>query len=434
MKTAIIVMCAAVAVWANEPDEPKSPGRDGQETESSSIEDSGLAPSATETAGEETSDSGKRGGWGIGHVIRATRQMSELGDWENQVPNIEKTLDRFWEENEWTEEADQFAHEAVRGVAQIPPWEITRRVEFLTGEYGARYDMDESQIKDLQAKCYQMIGAVAVRHGGTMYKHVSEMVEGFQEGKPLTPEDVSRWMDEGDEMIEFAHEQVESVTERIAAGMNDKQRAILERDLASYRKRMERFKDMRERWKAGGWHPREWGLEEVPEYKRMMAQRVRDGRYDEDKWRRFDELQIARRAYEKKSKETPYNETAWERYVREFIAAYYLDDAQAETAWSILREQRQLASDVRRTAQRHLVQGPFIRGRPGIVAMSVPLPEEALDRIGVLFDELCMRLDRIPTDAQIVAAEAVIPPAVQSPIQALPASSRSVRRSRDGNP
>jgi hypothetical protein len=406
MKTAIIVLCTAVAVWASEPEHSPS-----------------TAPKDAKT---ETLEGGQPGGWGMGRIGRAAREMSKLGDWEDQVPNIEKSLDRFWDENDWNEESDLFALEAVRGVAEIPPWEIARRVEFLTGEFGARYEMDKSQIADLQSKCYQMIGAIAVQHGGTMFKHVSEMVESMQAGEPLTPEDVSRWIVEGEEMIEFAHRQVESVTDRVAANMNDEQREIFMRDLASYRKRKERFEDMRERWEAGGWHPREWGLEEVPEYKRMMAERVRDGRYDEAKWRRFDELQKARREYERKSKETRYNESAWERYVREFIAMYFLDDAQAETAWSILREQRQRAGDVRHLAQRRMLHARF-----GRTAISVPLSEEALEQIRALFDELCTRLDRIPTDAQIYAAETVLPGPVQSPFQALPASSRAIPNSDD---
>lgn len=410
MKTALIVLCFAATVWAAEPDDTSSPDPDESNPKSSNTQ--------SERDDQPRDDQPERG-WGMGSISLATRQVARLGDWEDQVPNIEKSIDRLWEENEWNDEADQFALQAVHGVAEIPPWQITRRVDFLTNEFGARYDMNDAQIKDLQAKSYQIIGAVAVRHGGTMFKHVTEMVESVKSGEPMTPEDISRWMDEGEEMIEFAHEQVETISDQIARELSAEQREVFDRDRASYRKRMERFEDMRERWKAGGWHPREWGLEDVPEYKRMMERRVRDGRYDEDKWRRFDELQKACRVYEAKSQETPYNESAWELYVRQYIHQYGFDEAQAETAWSILREQRQLAGDVRRSAQRRMQRERVLMGRMG--AMAMPLPESALEDIRELFDGLCQRLDRIPTTSQKLAVERVLVP----PLQALPASAKA---------
>ena len=411
MKTALIVMGFTAAVWAAEP--IRTPSPDSKDSKAKSTDEQ------SERDEQAERDDQPERGWGMGSISLATRQVARLGDWEDQVPNIEKSIDRLWEENEWNEEADQFALQAVRGVAEIPPWQITRRVDFLTNEFGARYDMSEAQIKDLQAKTYQMIGAVAVRHGGTMFKHVTEMVDSVKSGEPVTPEDISRWMDEGEEMIEFAHEQVETISDQIAKELNAEQREVFERDRASYRKRMDRFEDMRERWKAGGWHPREWGLEEVPEYKQMMEQRVRDGRYDEQKWRRFDELQKAYRVYEAKSQETPYNESAWEFYVRQYIHQYGFDEAQAETAWSILREQRQLAGDVRRSAQRRMQRERVLMGRMG--AMAMPLPESALEDIHGLFDGLCRRLDRIPTSSQKLAVERVLVP----PLQALPASAKA---------
>ncbi len=404
MKTAIIVLCMATMVLANEPEDVSPPAPGGSDI--------------------EAQDTGQNDSWGMGRIARAARQMSKLGDWDKQVPSIEKSLDRFWEENDWNDEADLFALEAVRGVAEIPPWEISRRVEFLTGEFGARYGMNQSQIGDLQSQCYQMIGAVAIRHGGTMFKHVSEMVESLQAGEPVTPEDIARWVDEGEGAIEFAHQQIENINERIATDMNDKQREVFLRDLASYRKRMERFEDMRERWKAGGWHPREWGLEEIPEYKKMMTERVRDGRYDEKKWRQFDELQKARRVYEQKSQETRYNESAWERHVREFIATYALDDAQAETAWSILREKRQQATDVRRSEQWRVAR----------TAILVPLSERSLERIRGLFEELCRRLDRIPTNTQKKAAESSLHTVEQSPLEKNPSESPAIPVSENAIP
>ncbi len=415
MKAAIIVffigavLSTGAVVRANEPDDPSL----AEPIESEAETPEGAMPEA-----------GQSTGWGLGQIARAAGQLSKLGDWDNQVPSIEKSLDRFWQENDWNEEADLFALEAVRGVAEIPPWEISRRVEFLTGEFGERYGMSQSQVRELQTQCYRMIGSIAVRHGGTMFEHISEMVEGLLSGEPVTPEDVARWMEEGEGAVDFAHEQIESITEQIAKDMTDSQRGILMQDLASYRKRMERFEDMRERWKAGGWHPRDWALEEVPEYKEMMAERVRDGRYDEKKWQRFDELQKARRAYELKSQETRYNESAWERYVREFIARYALDDAQAETAWSILREKRQVAIDIRRSERWPVARTPIV----------VPLSERSLERIKGLFEELCRRLDRIPTNAQKIAAESALHTVEQSPSEKNPSQSPATPVSKNAVP
>ncbi len=381
-----ILLMLASAAFGSEPDDPSAAPPDASQTE---------AP--------------RQMGWGLGRLARAARELSKLGDWQDQAPNIDRSLDRLWEENEWDGESDQFALELVRGVAEIPPWEIARRIEHLTGGIGARYEMTEAQRGKLQGEFYQFIGAMAAEHGGTMLNHVSEMVERYQAGKPVTPEDVARWVGEGDEMFEFANARFQKLAASVGSDMNEQQRALFDRDFASYQKRVERLEDMRERWKAGGWHPRDWGLDEYGMYKRMMDERTRDGRYDEQKWKRFDEEQQVRRELRKRQAGSPHDESVWEKYVREFIAKYALDDAQSETAWSILRELKLRAEDVRRSAA-----GQRAKSVDAKASLALAISEsESIQR---LFEALCARLDRIPTNAQRAAVQSKTQPTDQAPV------------------
>jgi hypothetical protein len=109
-------------------------------------------------------------------------------------------------------------------------------------------------------------------------------------------------------------------------------------------------------------------------------------------------------------------EDAWDRYVEKFIKDYQLDDAQSETAWSILRECKRRARD-HRTAKRDRyaeVQRALEDANRGSQPADVRAAkmrvwrqiEKSLNKpIMDLYVELQNRLDKIPTDAQRARVE-----------------------------
>jgi hypothetical protein len=82
--------------------------------------------------------------------------------------------------------------------------------------------------------------------------------------------------------------------------------------------------------------------------------------------------------------------------VRLFIRRYQLDEGQAKTAWSILRELEARAGDYRRGHREEMAKVPE--------HLRLGAPEYA--PIRAMFDELQRRLKPIPTDAQRRRADA----------------------------
>ncbi len=97
------------------------------------------------------------------------------------------------------------------------------------------------------------------------------------------------------------------------------------------------------------------------------------------------------------------DESAWARYVREFIARYRLDDAQQVTARSVLADLEGRAKEYRSAHADELAKlDQKIRQADDPASRSEVAEQrkELLQPIADFFEELKERLDRLPTDAQ----------------------------------
>ena len=90
----------------------------------------------------------------------------------------------------------------------------------------------------------------------------------------------------------------------------------------------------------------------------------------------------------------------WEQYVRDFTRTYKLDAAQQATAESVLREVKE-----RRTTYEQAHRLDFDSARKG----SSKSLEELNKPVVAMFDELKLRLMRIPSSAQRQAAGYIAP-------------------------
>jgi hypothetical protein len=314
---------------------------------------------------------------GVEAIAGIGRQVQKLGEWDEMYEMLAPGFDAIWEQNAWNEEADQFALETLHELASIPPWQIQQRMDFLLETIRGRYDLTDAQYNDVRARFQGMIGELAWKHGGTIFRQTREAVQTRLDGRPFTPEQIARWTRESEPLFAMMRERVDGHIEDLAKSFTPQQSATLERDLASYRRRITLFEEMRGRWAQGQWRPEDWGLHADPLHEPILQ-------------RRADLLAKADAAREIGRGVFDYAEDSWSRYVREFIRRYQLNDAQAEAAWSILRELTRRAEDYRRRYELTLAEIPA--NQRATATAYAPLR--------AMFAELQRRLEPIPTQAQ----------------------------------
>lgn len=327
---------------------------------------------------------------GIARINGIGREVEKLGDWDTLYNEMAPGVDAFWQQQGWDEEADDFALDTFHQVASVPPWQVQQRVSRLLGAVRTRYDLTEDQYLELQTRTYSFLGAMAWRHGRTMYRQTKEAVDTRLQGQPFTPEQVARWTQDSRALIDDARAQVDRIAGEFARSFSPHQREIYERDMASYRRRMEAIDQLRKRWEAGAWRPEDWGLQNDPAYRRLET--AEEPELDDGLANGIN----------------PVDETAWARYVRNFVHHYGLDDAQATAAWSILDELLDRADDYRRLHRDRIARATGDR------RVSSDLDTAISD----LFEELQRRLRPIPTSAQRIKARRgdVAPSPTASPV------------------
>ncbi|MCB9865080.1 MAG: hypothetical protein H6816_00360 [Phycisphaerales bacterium] len=359
-----------------------------------------LLPAVTRADDGDIGTFGPREAAGIARISGIAREVQRLGDWENIYEEMAPGVDAFWQQQGWNDEADRFALETFHEVASVPPWQVAERINRLLGAVRSRYALTEDQYLELQTRTYSFLGAMAWRHGRTLYSQTKEAVETRLDGEPFTPQQVARWTRDSRDVLDDARAQVERVSGEFARTFTPDQRDIFERDMESYHRRMETVDKLRARWAAGGWRPEDWGLQNDPLYRKARTAAENEADSDGPAVDRFDEL-------------------AWARYVREFVNQFQLDDAQATAAWSILDELLGRAADYRRLHRDEMADAAD--DAQAYAKLQAP--------IGELFDELKQRLRPIPTSAQRNKAKRDLRPVdVVQPIPGDVPEQQTVRR------
>ncbi|MFH0981225.1 MAG: hypothetical protein V2A79_06785 [Planctomycetota bacterium] len=322
----------------------------------------------------------------IGQFPELGTELQKLGDWDDEAQVITHTIERYWSENKWDTEADQFAGKTAREVTAIPPWNVTGRLDKMTELLSDRYRLTETQHGRLQSSLHAEAGWFLAKNYKFLFGQTKEFVSMRSAGQPLTPELVARWMQEAEPLVADARERLDRMVKSMEKTMTPEQREILRRDQESLLRREAFFDQMRRRWAEGGWEPRDWGLENDPLYAGWQP----DARQREILKRRAA-LEAARA---RQAALQAVDETQWERYVREFIQTYQLDEGQRRTAYSILRELQARARDYRESRREEIAR------LPRHVLATDPLGEP----LRRMFGELKTRLEPIPTAAQREAA------------------------------
>lgn len=322
---------------------------------------------------------------GLDHVSRIGESARALGEWEDQASMIERAINRMWEGNKWESEADLFAKELALEVSSIPPWEMTQRYEAVVGAVRERYDLSDQQTALFESRLMLHSGKMVFKNAGTMYRQSQEIIRARLSGQPFTPDQIAKWTRESTQLLQDGRKEFEALAEAMSKSFTPAQREILERDMESYHHRMEVVDELGARWAEGEWKPEDWGLDGDPIQSGQLtpAERAEMGK----KLRDFNRNP---RPKPREPAVTAYDETSWERYVREFIQLYNLDEPQANAALSILREVQLRAESYRMRHREELAQ----------VFTVARQTSRAYQPIRDLFEEMKRRLYPIPTDNQ----------------------------------
>jgi hypothetical protein len=245
---------------------------------------------------------------------------------------------------------------------------------------------------------------------GFIGRYAPSIVYGFQlffetraEGKPLDAETVGELVRTVRPIYKDIVAEVDRSLDEFGETLRPEQHEVFERDRAAFDKRISYVAGKLDDWAAGRWKPEEWGIDKDP-----LWQARHQGEAEKPAASEPAEDSVRSRAAERPEAGPGY-ETAWELYVRRFIAQNHLDEAQQTTAWAILADlQDQAAKHWEKHADEHesLVRRPQAAQSAQELEQRRARLAELEAPIDALFGELKHRLDALPTAAQRRAADA----------------------------
>ncbi|MFQ5492033.1 MAG: hypothetical protein ACE5GE_15050 [Phycisphaerae bacterium] len=252
-----------------------------------------------------------------------------------------------------------------------------------------RYELSPEQRRQMETQMLKRWPRFLKQNRGRLQPLLNGYLEAQFSPEPPTQEQVQAWADQALPVLEAVRQQIEAGNEDIRELLTPAQRSLFEAQAAKMRLGLELFSRRMTGWARGDYRqgdlwnpPKNWTPPtetppaDHPEVSSKPADPV--------------ELELL----------------AWDRYVKDFMAAFDLDAGQRRAAESFLAEAKQRAQAHR---DRHRLDIERLERR-----IQAGLPEDRskvdaeLERlygpIDALFAELERRLKRLPTQAQQQAA------------------------------
>lgn len=387
-----------------------------------------------------------------GALNNAITSFKQLGPWEEHHGYLMNAMDKFFDRNGWNSEPDLFAHELVRSVESIPPWEFDRRFDKFMEVVGRRYSLDQEQSGWLRDRMIDESRQMFLRNGTRMFPLVMELVQTRIAGEPITAEQVARWSQQVAPVIEDTRDRMNVIVGDFEQVLRPEQVDVLHVDAAAANRRVERVSELRTQWAAGNWTPEAWGIEEDPiqlgrrEEAGAAPQRESSGAKpaaadekrgapvsdDAAEPAASDESGDAAKPDTEDASPPPASEARprparaprdadpWAAYVREFVARFRLDDAQQQRAWLVYDDARTHREAVSRRYEAALKSAQ--QRAAGADADDKArralrdLEQRRNGSVEDVFGQMKRRLDRLPTRAQRKDAEDAAPKPATRPV------------------
>lgn len=264
-------------------------------------------------------------------------ELRKIGDWDREYELIAPSIEDLWKSRGWDEEADVFARDAVLKVAKIPPWQVMQRLQTMTELVRDRYGLTPEQTSKFQQGVLREVGGMLFKNAPLLARQTREFLETRDADQPFTPEQVQKWTIEAEPLIADGQQRMDRLIAEMRDSMSPEQRAILERDVKSYEKRIKYMTELQEKWKKGRWEPADWGIDKSG---RWRPRRDGDGPVDvpvrlTGSWKDYDPA-------------------TWPAFATFVEGHFSYDPGQRESTRSILTEVTGRAEDYIRTNKESL--------------------------------------------------------------------------------
>ncbi|MBI4719222.1 MAG: hypothetical protein HY763_15600 [Planctomycetes bacterium] len=200
--------------------------------------------------------------------VALERRQQELAqrlgsfDWAREYPAVERAMTNIWRDQGWGEEADRFALELVRDVSRLPPWDLPGRFDVISAGVARRYGLSAEQKERFQRMVLRETALLLTRNAEVILRQTSESLQARGQGVPFAPEQIARWTKESEPLLADARDSFQRMLGELRQAFTEDQQRILDRDVASYEKRMAHLDRMRARWAEGRWSAEDWGLQD----------------------------------------------------------------------------------------------------------------------------------------------------------------------------
>lgn len=362
----------------------------------------GLAAGGVARGQKNTRSNQNNFGQTLTKVMEMLDAVRSLGAWEDQVDWLNDSLENTFQRNGWNSDTDQFAKQVAKKLTQIPPWQISQRLNVLTTELGQRWGLDPDQQTWLKERLFRDSLVLVTRNLPSMSAVIGEIIETRKAGKPFTPEQIARWSSKNSKMRDDLYQAVNTLTSEVGQRVPEEKKDVFLRDFQQINHRIEQIKQMHLAWQAGEWTPQDWGLEGDP----IHAEQI---------FRTQAMASVGKAPELPKLPTTVMPLSAWGLYVKNFVRLYSLDTSQRTTAWSILGELEERARPLEQSKEESPPAIPTSdtgsgatkenRSNPGSPT-SQPVDQTAEQQIAALFEELKVRLNALLTSTQRAQASA----------------------------
>lgn len=280
-----------------------------------------------------------------------------------------------------------FAQENEEDSSGDSLWNAEQLMDQVCDGIARKYNLTDQQKAYTRKLMAHHVKAFLDRHQRKVRTLVAEAIRLAAPGAKRNPDDFQEWAQRSRPLWDEAKEAILKGNERWRRCLNEDQKKIHDRDLRLMRSNFEAFDKKFARWRDGGYDP---GIDRFVFRTRSAPEppEGQDAVVGPGPW-------------------TVTNDSYWDLYVRNFIKRYKLDAAQAETAYSILKECKDRAEQYTETHKGEIdtseakLRELRLSGSPRRDIIEAEKQHRGLTApLDDLFTELRERLEKIPTSAQ----------------------------------
>jgi len=272
-------------------------------------------------------------------------------------------------------------------------WNVETMIDATCTNIARHYNLTREQDEYTRKLMAERVKRFLDKHEADLRGLLGELLRLQLKREAPSPELARRLGEEALPIFEDARREILEANRQWRRILTDEQKRIHDEDLKRMKANFERLEEQFTRWKQGQFDPRSGSLAAALRPPSAPIRRLPTSR------------PLASSLGPTPALYSPYH--YWDRYVKNFINIYKLDEAQRQTALAILKDCKERAIQYRETHKQELEQAAgrireLIRSRADRqeIRQAIAAQRKLTQPITDIFRELQRRLNEIPTDAQ----------------------------------